>query len=310
MNHFLLQKCERLKFSDFMILSELAHLGSIRETARVIRSTPAQVSRRLQMIEKTLGYRVFERGTKGLIVTGAGQEVLKLAQQFNGEILRVFENRRGKTRTLDRPIGIGATSFLLSHAAIPALGQVLLEIPDARSYLLAFGPDELITAGVKGAVQMAVHPSAMDWPRTWQTELIGHMRWSLFVRKGHPLIKNLSMLEEVPFVYPMVWDGSKLVVNNDSCPLPVNKRNSFIGTQTAEQAMHLVRASNVVGFLPNVLMRDSLNQKHVVELLVPHWPKIEQPVYLSLKADSISDRLYRTFSRHLRLVLHPQRLEA
>ena len=304
MNPSLLQKSEKIKISDFSMLGDLARLMSIREVARHMRTTPAQISRRLKVVEKTLGFRIFERGPKGLIVTGAGQEALKLALLVMGEFQAILGNRRNRKASLDRPLGIASTSFLLSYAAIPALSEMIKVLSDVRSYVMSFNPDDLMAAGVKGAFQMAIHPTAFDWPRSWQTELVGHLRWSLFARKGHPFLRSREALEEVPFVYPMVWDGAKLTVQSDYCPLPVNQRNSFVGTQTAEQAMHLVRQSNVVGFLPELLMSDALEQGQVVEIDMPSWPVTEQAVYLSIRTDAVLESHYRVFSAALRRILN------
>lgn len=303
----MLLKAERIKVSDFAILGELARLMSIREVARLMKSTPTQISRRLNVIEKTLGYRIFERGPKGLFVTGAGQDALKFAQMVNGEFHAVVSSRKQKRSSLDRPLGIASTSFLLSYAAVPALSEAMKQLPDFRAYVLALNPDDLIAAGVKGAFQVAIHPSDQDWPRSWQTELVGHLRWALFMRKGHPYLKSEKAIEEVPFVYPMMWDGTKLVVQNDNCPLPVNQRNSFFGTQTAEQAMHMIRHSKeIAGFLPRLLMREAVRNGNVVEVTVPGWPTIEQPIYLSLRTDAVTDAQYRTLRSAIHLILGQQ----
>lgn len=307
MNQLLLQRIERIKLSDFIILNELNRLSSIREVARLMRTTPVQISRRLKMLEKNIGVKIFERGPKGLFLTGPGHQVVKFSTLINEELQNTIVNRRQKkTTAADRPLGIASTSFLLSYLVIPALADSLKIQSDFRSYLIAFNPDDIVAAGVKGAFQMAVHPTAYDWPRTWQSELVGHVRWGLFARKDHPLVRGKAHVEEVPFVYPMMWDGTKLVVQNDFCPLPVSQRNSFIGTQTAEQAMHLVYRSNVVGFLPLPMMRDHVDRKQVVEFKVPNWPVFQQSVYLSLHSDSVSENKYRIIKAAIQEILKNQ----
>ncbi len=303
MNQLLLQKAEKFKVSDFNLLIELARLGSLRETARLLRSTPAQISRRLKHIEQVLGYRIFERGPKGLILTGAGQQVLKLSLLVNGEFQSVLEHRRNKRALADRPIGFASTSFLLSYAVIPALAETYTQAPNLRSYVLSFNPDDLVAAGIKGAFHVAVHSASLDWPRTWQSVLVGQIRWGLFAKKHHPILRAKYSLDELPFVYPMMWDGDKLVIQNDNCPLPVNQRNSVVGTQTAEQAMHMIRLSNMVGFLPYLLMRESLASGEVVEIPRSGWPTVEQPVYLSIRTDAITEVTYEILRRELRSVL-------
>lgn len=303
MNKLVLQKAEKIKMSDFTILDELARHGSLREVARLVQSTPVQISRRLKIIEKAMGYRVFERGPKGLSLTGQGHELMKSVQAVNGEFHAMLSRRREKQKGIDRPMGIAATSFLTSFAVVPVMSGLMKDFPAQRFYVHAFNPDDLISAGVKGAFHIAVHPNPMDWPRSWQTELVGHMGWGLFAKKGHPLTRSLKDLEEVPFVYPLMWDGGKLVVQNDNCPLPVLQRNSYVGTQTAEQARHFVYQSHVVGFLPRLLMREEVERGKAVEIDIPDWPSFSQPIHLSVRIDSVPELYYRELKSRLRDLL-------
>lgn len=303
MNSALFQRAERLKLSDFILLNELARLGSIREASRFFKSTPAQVSRRLKVIERVVGVRIFERGPKGLIPSAEADAILRFSILMESEFQTSVTFGRQKRANLNRPLGIGATSFLTSFAVAPALGEVLTSQPDLRTYLLAFNPDELVPAGTRGAIQLAVHPGHLDWPRSWQSEYIGRMRWSLFARKGHPIFRSKTPIEELAFVYPLMWDGGKLVVQNDNCPIPVNRRNSFVGTQTAEQAMHVVRATPMVGFLPKLLMREAVQNGEVREVEIAEWPLVEQPVHISVKTDAVSSMNYRLITEALKRVL-------
>ncbi len=295
------QRAHKIKVSDFVLLDELGRLGSIREAARSFRTTPAQVSRRLKVIEKAFGYRIFERGVKGLTLTGHGSELMKSVVAINGELHKVIGARKRERLEVDRPIGLASTSFLTTYAIIPVLQEMMIQFPHIRSYIQAFNPDDLIYGGVKGAFHIALHPGAMDWPRSWQSSLIGFTRWGLFVREGHPLIKSTKNIDEVPFVYPLLWDGGKLVVQNDNCPLPVNMRNSYVGTQTAEQAMHLVQQSNLAGYLPELMMRGP--PKKAVEIRMPSWPSFEQPVYLSVRTDSVANGYFNALESHLKKLL-------
>ena len=303
MNKLFLHRAEKMKLSDFTILSELSRLGSLREVSRQMNTTPVQISRRLKVIEKALGYLIFVRGPKGLTLTGQGHELMKSVQAMNGEIHSILSHRKQKKNDVDRPLGIAGTSILTSYAIVPVLCEMMKSFPEQRNYVHAFNPDDLIAAGLKGAFQVAVHPEPMDWPRSWQTELIGHMNWKLYARKGHPLTKSLQGIEEFPFVYPLMWDGTKLALQDDNCPLPVTKRNSYVGTQTAEQGKHFIYQSNLVGFLPQLLMNEDVERNKVIEIDVAEWPSIQQPIYLSVRTDSVPDKFYREMKTRLKVFL-------
>ena len=68
--------------------------------------------------------------------------------------------------------------------------------------------------------------------------------------------------------------------------------------------MHLVRYSQIVAFLPRLLMRELIAQGSVVELEVSEWPAIAQPIYLSLRTELVSERFQKNFSEKLKGVLN------
>jgi DNA-binding transcriptional LysR family regulator len=251
-------------------------------------------------METTLGLRMFERTGTGINLTSTGGEVLKMAEAFVDDFNALT---KGGGKAGGQNLGVASTSFLLASVAIPAVCKVMNKMPQLRSHFLAVSPDEFTKAGLAGAYHLAIHPTAYDWPRSWQTEIIGQISWGLFARAANPLIKGKTPIAEMPFVYPLQWDGARLSPQNDYCPLPLSERRTHVGTQTAEQAIQIVLHSDIVGFLPRIMAHEYVARKILQEVKVPRWPSVEQPVYLSIRTDAVSQAVFKAVRSAARGIL-------
>jgi len=65
---------------------EVATLGSIAAAARRFGETRSTVSRRLSRLEEDLGVALLTRGTRRLVLTRAGEELLGRAQRILAEV--------------------------------------------------------------------------------------------------------------------------------------------------------------------------------------------------------------------------------
>jgi DNA-binding transcriptional LysR family regulator len=84
---------------------EVTECGSIKQAAASLRIAPSAISRQVQAIEEELSVKLFERGARGMVLTGAGQLLYRYAvenrNQLDGIRAKVQEFdtlRRGKVK--------------------------------------------------------------------------------------------------------------------------------------------------------------------------------------------------------------------
>jgi DNA-binding transcriptional LysR family regulator len=68
-------------FDELRLFERIAELGSLAAAARDLELTPSQVTRRIAALERTLKVRLFERSTRKVKLTDAGQVALTWARQ-------------------------------------------------------------------------------------------------------------------------------------------------------------------------------------------------------------------------------------
>jgi len=289
-----------LSLYEIDLLVELVKTKSIRELARRQGVTAGQISKALRKLEQKAKARLVERSVHGVVLTHEGLRVLPVFR----DILARAEALSEGTKTSASVLAIGSTSFLVNHLLVPALGDS--ELPDGlRLRFLEISPDQFTNAGLRNAFEIAFHFGKQAWPGTWHQEKVADVGWSLCCGTKHPLASKGSLTErEVlkwKFVMPSYWTQEGFALGNDGCPVPPNKRLRGHETSTAEGAMALVRATDQIAYLPNILVRSYEETGEVKRLDVKGWGEI-RPLYLAVRSDLVSEK-------QLRLILSAVKLK-
>src|SRR5919106_6611786 len=129
-NHCLKVRMETLANLESFVRS--AETGGFSAAARRLSLTPAAVSRNVAMLERNLGVRLFQRTTRKLILTEAGERFL-LAMQDHLQGLQAAIADTGTDR--GEPAGVLKVSMGLTFGAdyiLPLLPGFLARYPNIR----------------------------------------------------------------------------------------------------------------------------------------------------------------------------------
>jgi DNA-binding transcriptional LysR family regulator len=285
---------------EFEVFSEISKTHSIRETARRFHSEPGQISRLMKRLESKIGARLIERTPTGVTLTQHGTTALKTAQAVLREASEL--STLGREAEKSRIFGIGSTSFLCARLLGPIVGEQSIRDPNLRLRLIDVAPDQMISFALKGAFDLAVHIGALDWPRSWQSIELGEIKWQLFARAGAKVPKRCSFetIKHMPFVVPVYWTNEGLLEGNDQCPVKLRDRIQGIATATAETALAVLKSSDQLAFLPEILARDSLLKEEIQIVQVKEWKSVAKSVYLTVRSDAVPNKLYEKMSELVR----------
>jgi DNA-binding transcriptional LysR family regulator len=113
---------------DLLLAFEAAarHL-SFTKAAGELFLTQSAVSRQIQALEESLGSKLFERRTRALLLTEAGQRFYQVTQNVLGELDEATQKLRGATAT--RTVTVTTTPGFASLWLIPRLNAYLLANP-------------------------------------------------------------------------------------------------------------------------------------------------------------------------------------
>lgn len=126
---------------------------SFSAAARRLALTPAAVSRNVAMLERNLGTRLFQRSTRKLILTEAGELFL---QQIEVSLHTLQTAIAGAARTRDEPAGVLRVSMSASfgvHFLLPELPRFRRLYPKIRpDWRLESRQADLISEGIDVAI--------------------------------------------------------------------------------------------------------------------------------------------------------------
>ncbi|WP_419904757.1 LysR substrate-binding domain-containing protein [Kiloniella sp.] len=107
----------------------VARHGSFAAAAEELNLTKGAISYQIKGLEDELGFTLFQRLPRGVLLTSKGQELLNTTKQAFDKIeLKVSELRQADTRTLT----IGVSTYFASRWLSPRLMDFMLAYPDIR----------------------------------------------------------------------------------------------------------------------------------------------------------------------------------
>ncbi|MBI3555812.1 MAG: LysR family transcriptional regulator [Deltaproteobacteria bacterium] len=276
---------------------------SLREIGRELDLRPAHVSKLIQGIEAKLRTSLFRRSATGVQLLPEALSFLRTAE----EIVDLSEGlARSKTgqgpQTNQAALGIGAVSFLQNCLVGPLVPELTRGRPKLRLRLVETPLEELVSQGLNGAFEIALHTGKLQWTSSWTSKKVGYLKFRLYARGGHelPAVVDEKDVLQFPFVIPTYFINQKLVPGIDQCPVSVRHRLWGHETTTATSALQLIRKCDQLAFLPRVVASEALRRAEVKELSVKGWPEVEKEVFVSVRSDLVSQLIFDGIVKNLK----------
>ncbi len=145
-----------MELEALTIFEEAAHLGSFAKVARKLNTDPSQVSRTIAALETKLGVRLFQRTTRKIALTEAGEKylsrispILVELQQAHEEITKITSEPRGRLK-------ITASVSYGQKCLLPLLSDFNENYPEITLELLLTDQNlDLISNDIDFAIRMA-----------------------------------------------------------------------------------------------------------------------------------------------------------
>jgi len=133
---------------QFRYFSQVARRENVRKASEDLRVAQSAVTRQIQLLERELGFLLFDRVKRGVRLTAAGQRLLERSQHILGEVDRLKE-----TLQIEAHVPAGPASL----AAPPSIGRLLFS-KIAQIFLKSYPKVQLslkegFTSGVLGQLR-------------------------------------------------------------------------------------------------------------------------------------------------------------
>ena len=186
----------------------VARHGSIRKAAEVLNIASSALNRRILDLELDLGTPLFERLSRGVRATSAGEVFLAFARQSISD-LKTMESQIEQLRGLVRgQVSVAAAESVAGGLLPAAVSKFQADHPNVRFHIRIGTPDELTDALLADQADLIL---THDAPRRQDTAVVAVARQALcaMVVTDHPLAgrESVRLRDCLPFPLALA-DGS------------------------------------------------------------------------------------------------------
>lgn len=185
-----------MKLNHFRYIVAISEQGSLRAAARHLKIAQSALTRSLSEFEHELGGPIFERHTRGMVLTPIGQAVVRRATSVLNDVRRVREEVDQLRSGVGGSIVVGLS--IAAHIALLPKALTLFRARYPNVYLhIIEGFYPTLEAGLRnGIVDFYIGPKSEGSlpPDLAQQELFVNER-TVLCRKGHPLSTANSLKE-------------------------------------------------------------------------------------------------------------------
>jgi DNA-binding transcriptional LysR family regulator len=252
------------QFRYFMAVSETA---SVAAAARMINIAQSAVTKSIQELEDALGVKLFERTTKGMVLTQDGHRFQTSARKVIAAVAEAGQLGRGKPETLSGSLTIGVTSLVAGYYLADLFARFQRSHPSVTISVVEDAPQFLEHLLINGEVDLAIMVSnALGDPQALEVEALTRSPNRVWMASGHALAEKTELTLQECAAYPQVVleaDRVESVLNalwsRHGLHPPVLMRSSSL-----EAVRSLVGIGAGIALLPDFLYRPwTLDAEHV-----------------------------------------------
>ncbi|MEY2931862.1 MAG: hypothetical protein RL033_2611 [Pseudomonadota bacterium] len=251
--------------------------GSFSRAARTLDLGQPAVSARIQALEAQLGGALLTRGRR-LGLTALGASFLPFVERALETLAEGLKSAQLSQSRHRGRVTLGALGSLAGGLLGPALVQFMRTHPDVELGMRSGDHEFVLQLLADGVVELGV----IAWPcrdaaaRELTSLLVLHERVLLVAHPRHPLARRRSVtraeLVELgrPFLHLRWWPSFHPELSHIA-----DATRSALEIPM-EAALHLTLQGAAVGFFPQTLISEALNDRALVEVTVNDLPSIER----------------------------------
>ncbi len=250
----------------------VAETGSVGRAAAIIPLTQPSLSRMIQGMEQRLGHRLFDRQSKGMVLTPAGEILLDHARLLAFE-MQAARDQLDALRGLRRGVvRIGAVAAVMRTLVTRAAAALLEAYPHLAVEMVEGTDGDLLSALLDRKVDLVVTASQLEDDAVEAMGTCAYTdRFGVFCAAGNPIADSPALAELAaeswvmpgPTATPRVQFAARFREHGLPAP-PVPVETASVETMIAVSA-----ASRLLCWLPGPLVAAHLASGTMRQLAVP-----------------------------------------
>ncbi len=189
----------------------VARYGSIRKAADRINASPSAVNRQILNLEMEFGVPLFERHSRGMRLTEAGQDVLDQVRDWQRKDQSLRSSIENLTGSRGVQVKIGIMECLAADFLMNVFAQFQDQYPGASLDTTVGGTAEITTLLMSGNIDLAI---VFNLPRDRGLKVIHEVQVPLgaVMSHDHPLAGKTEVQSDELCDYPLALADNRLTI--------------------------------------------------------------------------------------------------
>jgi len=244
------------------VFRAVAELASFRRAAEQLHISQPSVSQHVQLLEEELGVRLLDRGSSGIRITAAGEQVLNFARRsarLSQQVLTALARLEGQP---GGELKLAASTTVAQYLLPRILGRFLKENPRIQLSVKSGNTEQVTIWVLDGEAELGL----IEGPPTHKEISVEHFledRLPLIVPRGHAWAAGqmtLAALESAPLLMREQGSGTRRVIERAlrRAGLRLSRLNIAMELDSTEAIVSGVEAGLGVGFVSEWAIRKEL----------------------------------------------------
>lgn len=270
----------RFELTDLRVFLAIAQAKSLSAGAAEVHLTAPSASYRLKNLEQAMGASLFERTSKGMVLTPAGMTVKKYADAIFSSVERLQGEIQRHVNGISGHIRVFANSSTLTGIA-PALSRYLAHYPNVNVDLEERLSEDTVRAVLEGSADVGLVAGRIDL-HGLHAITYGRDELVFVTPAGHPLAAQGTVSLQTALTYDLVSIGRKtsnfLYLQDMASRLGMNPRVR-VHAPTFEAVLQCVHEGVGIALVPRSIARQALEAGRLAAVsLDESWAQREQKV--------------------------------
>ncbi|MDD5935765.1 MAG: LysR family transcriptional regulator [Clostridiales bacterium] len=294
-----------ITYDYYRIFYYVAKYKNLTHAAEILHSNQPNVTKFMNKLEEQIGCKLIIRSNKGIQLTPEGEKLFSHVS-IAYEQLREAELELSSDRAMNSGIvRIGATETALHGILLPVLNQFRTQYPGIRLMITNYSTRQAISALKKGAVDFSLAATPTDAPMDFQETTLLNFNELLIAAKDSPYASLTELTAKEIIRQPVVGLGqhSKTYELYSALFLEHNLEwQPDIDAATADQILPMIKAGLGIGFIPELMAEQAINQGEVCvikvsDLTIPRRSLVlieDKTQHLNIAANTLKKMLLST----------------
>lgn len=180
-----------LKLRHLAVLTAITDHASFQKAAYSLHMTQPAVSRCVKDLETLIGFKLFDRSSKGTTTTNPGEVFIRHARTILAQIRHAGNELNDLANARSGVLAVGCTAEAHMGPFIDTICELTNEHPGIRTSIQEGFYAQLVPMLENGEIDFLI--SRLDQSvehSNLDTSVLFHRKWGVFCRSDHSLIKN------------------------------------------------------------------------------------------------------------------------